>query len=183
MTMLRDVNTKRGEFVFFADRLATLIVEAALAEIPRQPKDITTANGVPFHGVDSCDAVRPKSENWKRGWLTHRASSACPSSGRAGRSRTASAGLFGMCHWARCSSSPIPGRASRSSSTPSSRSRSTRRRRPRLCRCCLWTHRWALAPRHVSLPSVPCSLLEHARAVAIRWRGCGHVLVTTSSYR
>lgn len=58
MTILRNAETKRGEFIFYADRLSTIIVEAALAEIPRQPKDITTANGVAFHGVDGCDNVR-----------------------------------------------------------------------------------------------------------------------------
>ncbi|GMK55938.1 hypothetical protein CspeluHIS016_0209940 [Cutaneotrichosporon spelunceum] len=56
MTILRNANTKRGEFVFYADRLSTLIVEAALADLPRQPKDITTANGVPFRGVDGDDS-------------------------------------------------------------------------------------------------------------------------------
>lgn len=57
MTILRNANTKRSEFIFYADRLSTLIVEEALANIPRASKDIRTANGVPFHGVDSCDSV------------------------------------------------------------------------------------------------------------------------------
>ncbi|BEJ00368.1 hypothetical protein CcaverHIS631_0502250 [Cutaneotrichosporon cavernicola] len=56
MTILRNANTKRGEFVFYADRLSTLIVEAALADLLRQPKDIRTANGVSFHGVDGDDS-------------------------------------------------------------------------------------------------------------------------------
>ncbi|KLT40937.1 uridine kinase [Cutaneotrichosporon oleaginosum] len=56
MTILRSADTKRNEFIFYADRLSTIIVEAALAELPRQSKDITTANGVTFHGVDGCDS-------------------------------------------------------------------------------------------------------------------------------
>lgn len=57
MTILRDETTKRSDFIFYTDRLATLICEYALSFLPHGSKDIVTATGIPFHGVANCDEV------------------------------------------------------------------------------------------------------------------------------
>jgi uracil phosphoribosyltransferase len=51
MTILRDRETKRGDFIFFADRLSTLIVEKALTLLPHQRKSVQTPLGLPFEGL------------------------------------------------------------------------------------------------------------------------------------
>lgn len=57
MTILRDADTKRGDFIFYIDRLATLIVEKALTLLPHAGKDVVTPTGNTFHGVANCDSV------------------------------------------------------------------------------------------------------------------------------
>jgi uridine kinase len=57
MTILRDRNTERGDFIFYADRLSTLIVEKALSFIPYQSKEITTPLSLPYQGVEARDKV------------------------------------------------------------------------------------------------------------------------------
>lgn len=59
MTILRDQRTPRSEFIFYTDRLATLIVEYALNFLPHQSKEIRTPTGVDYVGMASCEEVRP----------------------------------------------------------------------------------------------------------------------------
>lgn len=42
MTILRDSNTPRGEFIFFTDRLSTILAEKATQLLPHRAKVITT---------------------------------------------------------------------------------------------------------------------------------------------
>ncbi|KAJ3506644.1 hypothetical protein NLJ89_g6762 [Agrocybe chaxingu] len=49
-TILRDKTTGRQDFVFFIDRLATLLVEHALQHLPYAPKIVTTPVGEQPHG-------------------------------------------------------------------------------------------------------------------------------------
>ena len=58
MTILRDQRTTRGDFIFYADRLSTLIVEKALELIPHCPKKIQTPLKVDFEGVTQTNDVR-----------------------------------------------------------------------------------------------------------------------------
>ncbi|ORY29672.1 uridine kinase family-domain-containing protein [Naematelia encephala] len=55
LTILRDRETQRGDFIFYADRLSTLIVEKALSLIPYQPKNIRTPVGSNYAGVAPTD--------------------------------------------------------------------------------------------------------------------------------
>lgn len=57
MTILRDRDTERGDFIFHADRLSTLIVEKALSLIPYQPKTVTTPLSLQFEGVEVKEKV------------------------------------------------------------------------------------------------------------------------------
>jgi uridine kinase len=57
MTILRDTTTTRSDFIFYIDRLSTLIVEKALSLLPTSPRQIFTGNGTPFTGVANCDSV------------------------------------------------------------------------------------------------------------------------------
>jgi uridine kinase len=57
MTILRDHTTSRGDFIFYADRLSTLIVEKALELIPHRPKEITTPLNLTFEGVTQTEDV------------------------------------------------------------------------------------------------------------------------------
>lgn len=59
MTILRDQQTSRGDFIFYADRLSTLIVEKALELIPHQPKTVRTPVGLDYTGVTRADEVCP----------------------------------------------------------------------------------------------------------------------------
>ncbi|KAF8149900.1 armadillo/beta-catenin/plakoglobin [Crassisporium funariophilum] len=49
-TILRDKTTSRQDFVFFTDRLSTVLVEHALQLLPHVPKTVTTPVGVKSHG-------------------------------------------------------------------------------------------------------------------------------------
>ncbi|KAJ1857902.1 hypothetical protein GGH12_002978 [Coemansia sp. RSA 1822] len=51
MTIIRDINTPRGDFVFYSDRVIRLLVEEGLNYLPVVDKEVTTPMGVPFHGV------------------------------------------------------------------------------------------------------------------------------------
>lgn len=57
MTILRDQKTSRGDFIFYADRLSTLIVEKALELIPHRPKTVRTPVGLDYTGVTQTDEV------------------------------------------------------------------------------------------------------------------------------
>jgi uridine kinase len=49
-TILRDKTTSRQDFVFFTDRLSTILVEYALELLPHAPKTVVTPVGVESHG-------------------------------------------------------------------------------------------------------------------------------------
>ena len=49
-TTIRDKNTKRDDFIFYADRIIRLLVEEALNLLPIKSKKIVTPTGIPFHG-------------------------------------------------------------------------------------------------------------------------------------
>lgn len=49
-TILRSKSCSRQDFVFFADRLSTILVESALQYLPYIPKVVTTPVGVESHG-------------------------------------------------------------------------------------------------------------------------------------
>jgi uridine kinase len=51
MTILRDRETERGDFIFYADRLSTLIVEKALTLLPHRPISVRTPVGVSYTGL------------------------------------------------------------------------------------------------------------------------------------
>ncbi|WVR09380.1 uridine kinase [Kwoniella sp. DSM 27419] len=57
MTILRDRTTNRGEFVFHADRLSTIIVERALSLIPCQPVTVKTPLGLDYEGLAQDDRL------------------------------------------------------------------------------------------------------------------------------
>ncbi|KAG6842339.1 hypothetical protein C0991_010629 [Blastosporella zonata] len=50
-TVLRSEETSKLDFVFFVDRLSTLLVENALQFLPYAPKTVTTPVGVESHGT------------------------------------------------------------------------------------------------------------------------------------
>lgn len=50
-SMIRDVNTPRGEFIFYSNRIIRLLVEEGLNHLPVVPKPITTPVGRPYSGV------------------------------------------------------------------------------------------------------------------------------------
>jgi uridine kinase len=49
-TMIRDQDTCRDDFVFFAERLSRLVVEAALSLLPFQTNEVTTPTGSKYEG-------------------------------------------------------------------------------------------------------------------------------------
>lgn len=51
-TVIRATTTSRGDFVFFADRLIRLVVEAGLGFLPFGEKCVTTPEGYQYVGVD-----------------------------------------------------------------------------------------------------------------------------------
>ncbi|WWD19289.1 uridine kinase [Kwoniella shandongensis] len=55
MTILRDRTTSRGDFIFYADRLSTIVVEKALTLIPCKPKTIRTPLGLDYQGLGGDD--------------------------------------------------------------------------------------------------------------------------------
>lgn len=61
MTILRDQDTPRGDFIFYADRLSTLVVEKALSFIPYQGKSVRTPVGIEYEGMETIEKVRPAS--------------------------------------------------------------------------------------------------------------------------
>jgi hypothetical protein len=51
-TIIRDKNTPRADFVFYADRLIRLVVEAGLGYLPFGERCITTPEGYQYVGVN-----------------------------------------------------------------------------------------------------------------------------------
>lgn len=102
MTILRDERTPRSEFIFYTDRLATLIVEHALNFLPHQPKEIRTPTGVDHVGMGNCEEVRFPQLQSSRCQANLSPSSESRSSAPAGRSRTVCAASSATCRWAAC---------------------------------------------------------------------------------
>jgi uridine kinase len=57
-TILRNKDCSRRDFIFFIDRLSTLLVEYALQHLPYVPKTVVTPVGVECHGKKSDARVR-----------------------------------------------------------------------------------------------------------------------------
>mmetsp|Transcript_88471 Transcript_88471/g.245720 ORF Transcript_88471/g.245720 Transcript_88471/m.245720 type:complete len:474 (+) Transcript_88471:68-1489(+) len=53
-TKIRCRTTSRTDFVFYADRLIRLVVEAALGKLPFENTTVTTPSGDPYQGVNFC---------------------------------------------------------------------------------------------------------------------------------
>lgn len=51
-TIIRDASTKANDFVFYADRINRLVVEAGLGLLPFSEKTVTTPTGHRYVGVD-----------------------------------------------------------------------------------------------------------------------------------
>jgi uridine kinase len=51
-TIIRDESTKANDFVFYADRINRLVVEAGLGLLPFNEKTVTTPTGHAYVGVD-----------------------------------------------------------------------------------------------------------------------------------
>ncbi|ORZ03416.1 uracil phosphoribosyltransferase-domain-containing protein [Syncephalastrum racemosum] len=56
-TILRDKTTPRDEFVFYAERLSTLIVETGLGLLPHVPTTVTTPVGAEYKGLTFKDKI------------------------------------------------------------------------------------------------------------------------------
>ncbi|KAF9437712.1 Uridine-cytidine kinase-like 1 [Entomortierella beljakovae] len=50
-TIIRNHNTTRHDFIFYADRLATLVIERALNELPYQAQEVKTPTGKTVNGL------------------------------------------------------------------------------------------------------------------------------------
>lgn len=50
-TILRDKNTSRSDFKFYADRLIRLVIEESLNQLPFSKMDIVTPTGATYHGL------------------------------------------------------------------------------------------------------------------------------------
>ncbi|XP_078375196.1 uracil phosphoribosyltransferase homolog isoform X2 [Oculina patagonica] len=50
-TILRDKETQRGDFVFYADRLIRLVVEEGLNQLPYENCTVRTPTGAPYEGL------------------------------------------------------------------------------------------------------------------------------------
>ena len=49
--IIRDKETSRGDFVFYADRLIRLVVEEGLNQLPYEEQEIVTPTGEPYSGL------------------------------------------------------------------------------------------------------------------------------------
>ncbi|KIY71491.1 armadillo/beta-catenin/plakoglobin [Cylindrobasidium torrendii FP15055 ss-10] len=49
-TIIRDANTSKQDFIFFVDRLSTILVEHAMAHLPYEPATVMTPIGTLAHG-------------------------------------------------------------------------------------------------------------------------------------
>ncbi|CAO3572297.1 unnamed protein product [Mortierella alpina] len=50
-TIIRDIHTSRHDFIFYADRLATLVIERALNELPYETRVVTTPTAKTVEGL------------------------------------------------------------------------------------------------------------------------------------
>ena len=70
ITIIRDITTRQQDFIFFVDRLATLLVEHALGVLPYRPKSVTTPVGVECQGKELDASVSNGALPGKRSMLT-----------------------------------------------------------------------------------------------------------------
>lgn len=52
MTIIRDENTKRNDFIFYSDRINRLLIEEGLNHLPTRPKTIKTRTGASYQGSE-----------------------------------------------------------------------------------------------------------------------------------
>lgn len=57
LTIIRDVNTQRGEFIFYSDRIIRLLVEEGLNHLPVVDKAVQTPTGATYNGVGFCGKI------------------------------------------------------------------------------------------------------------------------------
>jgi uridine kinase len=57
VTIIRDIKTSRQDFIFFVDRLATLLVEYALGVLPYRAKSVITPTAVEYQGKELAASV------------------------------------------------------------------------------------------------------------------------------
>ncbi|KAA6352831.1 MAG: uracil phosphoribosyltransferase, partial [Streblomastix strix] len=50
MTIIRDKDTNRSDFIFYSDRIFRILMEAALSQLPFEEKKITTPTSAPYTG-------------------------------------------------------------------------------------------------------------------------------------
>ncbi|CAG8652793.1 16182_t:CDS:2, partial [Dentiscutata heterogama] len=51
LTIIRDKDTNRGDFIFYSDRIIRLLVEEGLNHLPVVEKKVITPTGSEFNGV------------------------------------------------------------------------------------------------------------------------------------
>ena len=51
LTIIRDENTPRSDFIFYSDRIIRLLVEEGLNHLPVVEKVVNTPTGLPYRGV------------------------------------------------------------------------------------------------------------------------------------
>ncbi|KAM0746550.1 PRTase-like protein [Meredithblackwellia eburnea MCA 4105] len=51
LTIIRDHNTNRSDFIFYSDRIIRLLVEEGLNHLPVVAKEVTTPTGLKYNGV------------------------------------------------------------------------------------------------------------------------------------
>ncbi|KAH6565285.1 hypothetical protein BASA60_009969 [Batrachochytrium salamandrivorans] len=56
-TIIRDKNTSRDDFVFYSERVSSLVIERALSELPFIDLNILTPTGIAYHGKALSDSV------------------------------------------------------------------------------------------------------------------------------
>lgn len=61
----RDRETKRGEFIFYSDRIIRLLVEEALNHLAVKPKTVVTPTGAEYNGVAFCGKIAGVSSEQK----------------------------------------------------------------------------------------------------------------------
>lgn len=57
LTIVRDRNTQRGEFIFYSDRIIRLLVEEGLNYLPVVEKVVETPTGARYDGVGFCGKI------------------------------------------------------------------------------------------------------------------------------
>jgi uridine kinase len=56
-TILRDHNTSKNDFVFYANRMCRLVVEAGLGHLPFKEKTVITPAGEQYTGVEFAKGI------------------------------------------------------------------------------------------------------------------------------